>query len=192
MKIHEFRNKVNSDQGKIIPYLKQKNANSDYWGMLCSSMDWIESSLSYLKYGINQQLQDDIYMYYFYSKITCYDNIIESTKQLSTIIGKPFSFLQGRKVSFLGNEISFEFYIKEIRAIFGAHPTNLRLGSQKIGCVASWPTKNSDGSMFIILYRFDREKDIHFRFSLEEFEFILDEIDSYLDSCWVELERAIL
>lgn len=191
MNIHEFRDNINEEQQKVINYLKKKEVRCDYWGILCSCMDWIQSSMYFLEFKLNNQLPDDVYMYYFYARIACYDNLVESINQMTKLIDTRTSILQERYVVFLEERISFKRYLKEIRAIFGAHPTNLHIGTENVQCYASWPAKNPDGSMCIILYRTDRKKDIFVTFSINEFEFIRSEIENFLGMYCNELLNLI-
>lgn len=140
--IEEFRDKVNDNSYFVLhKYGEQNNINQ--WNCICSSMDWIEVSIDYiLEYKdkvTNRNFDMTVYGY-----ISAIDNILEAINQLHRVLINPKTIpFKGDSKIFFKNKFDYDDdkYFKHIRAVFGAHPVNLKDTQGK--WFASYPTSNS-------------------------------------------------
>jgi len=140
-KIVKFRNFINENSDYLIKTEIGKKKNR--WNVICSAMDWIDVSTSRISnVNLNANNIKDINLFstevFFY--ISMIDIIFESIKQLHRVIidinSVPFF---NEKSCFSNHNYSNDNdYFKHIRAIFGAHPVNLR-DKENEKWFASWP-----------------------------------------------------
>jgi hypothetical protein len=138
--IVDFRETVNSNSGFVFHLYHSKEGNN-YWNIICSCMDWISVSVRFLSKDIVPDENVDVRVMQFFSVISAIDIVFESVVQLHRVIYQnnkiPF---KGIHEIFKGNKLELDDndYFKEIRAMFGAHPVNLKgQGNQK--WFACWP-----------------------------------------------------
>jgi hypothetical protein len=175
--VSEFRDAVNSNDHFVCNYFKNRDGKNQ-WNAICSCMDWISVTVRYINNYPEISDDMDVKAMQIYSLISSIDIIHESLSQLHRVIVDrnlkqwPFkgkSHIFKKKVSHLSH-CDDDDYFREIRAIFGAHPTSLRGdGGEKM--FASWPHDHSlRGEDFTVnLYSNIPDKDdIHFGIYIEE------------------------
>ncbi|WP_217546428.1 hypothetical protein [Pantoea sp. GbtcB22] len=147
--ISEFRDVVNSNDHFVCDYFKNRNGKN-LWNAICSCMDWITVTVRYINNYPEISKDMDVKAMQIYSLISSIDIIHESLTQLHRIIidgnmkNWPFkgqSKIFKNKVQHL-EHCDDDDYFREIRAIFGAHPTSLK-GDQGERMFASWPHDHS-------------------------------------------------
>lgn len=205
--ITRFRDKVNSDSYFILN--KYKNIeNKNRWNIICSCMDWISVAIRTITYpnkdiGCLDSKTMEVCTY-----ISTIDIICESICQLHRVLidSKSVPF-KNEKIIFKDNTIfkDDDSYFKHIRAIFGAHPVNIK---DKNGqWFASWPytsnTKKYDIQVSLYSNELDKD-DIIFGLRLKELEeflfyrytylqVLIDEIEiQFQDFCSVKKEQLIV
>jgi hypothetical protein len=191
--IKKFREKVNSDSYFTLYNYKNKQGRN-HWNLICSCMDWIEVATDYL---VHEKIQDknsaeklhgdniNTKCMLSFTYISAIDIVWESVKQLHrAIIDKntiPFKNKKGifNDYSICNNDNE---YFDHIRAVFGAHSTNLnKEGKGK--WFASWPTDHvyTEYDYAVNLYNADVEgDDMVFGFRFHELDEFLESRYGYL------------
>ncbi|MPM47950.1 hypothetical protein SDC9_94671 [bioreactor metagenome] len=195
--IRSFREKVNSHSSYV--YNKYRDIdNKNHWNLICSCMDWITVSVKFLTTEINYDKDIDVRVMGLFSVISAIDIIVESINQLHRVLCNtqdiPFT---GENGIFLNNQLALSDneYFKELRAMFGAHPVNLKHKNGK-HWFASWPHEpfSSQNNIFEVrLYSSQvGVKDLSFSVNLFELEvfaikhynhlhFLMNEIDKQIE-----------
>ncbi|MDU2730681.1 hypothetical protein [Pantoea sp.] len=175
--ISGFRNAVNDNNSFLFNYFKNRSGKN-HWNAICSCMDWISVAVRYINNYPELSRDMDVKAMQIYSLISSIDIIHESLVQLHRIIingstkNWPFkgqAHLFKNKVQHLSH-CDDDDYFREIRAIFGAHPTALRSGEGE-RMFASWPHDHSfKGEDFTVnLYsNIPDKKDINFGLYINE------------------------
>ncbi|MEL9819564.1 hypothetical protein J4W95_13355, partial [Escherichia coli] len=143
--ITDFRDVVN-ERDFVYSYFINRNGKNQF-SPICSCMDWITVSVRYLM-NIPEISEDiDIKAMQIYTIISSIDIIVEAVRQLHRIIESDNNFMKWPfkgsvdifkdKIHYLSHEDD-DSYFKSIRAIFGAHPTNLK-NNYGERLFASWP-----------------------------------------------------
>lgn len=192
--ISEFRETVS--EGSFILNNFSNKDGKNLFNPICSCMDWISVSVRFISNFPELSENLDVKVMQIYSLISAIDIISESVTQLHRILrqGKTWPFknssrIFNNKVEHLSHKDD-DGYFKEIRSVFGAHPTNLNNNGEKM--FASWPTDYSfDGDDFTVsLYsNIPQKPDINFgvkvrellEFAKERYEYLI-----VLDSAIVE------
>ncbi|RZV02970.1 UNVERIFIED_ORG: hypothetical protein EOZ59_2974 [Serratia quinivorans] len=143
--ITDFRDVVNEREFAYSYFINRNGKNQ--FSPICSCMDWISVSVRYLMNFPELSEDIDVKAMQVYSLISSIDITVEALQQLHRIIESdhkltrwPFS----KSVNVFKNKIPYlssendDAYFKSIRAIFGAHPTNLK-NSHGERLFASWP-----------------------------------------------------
>lgn len=143
--ITDFRDVVN-ERDFAYSYFINRNGKNQF-SPICSCMDWISVSVRYLMNFPKLSEDIDVKAMQVYSLISSIDITVEALQQLHRIIESdhkltrwPFSKsvdVFKNKTPYLSSEDD-DAYFKSIRAIFGAHPTNLK-NSHGERLFASWP-----------------------------------------------------
>lgn len=176
--IVSFRDHVNSSDHFVCKYFRAKEGKN-LWNAICSAMDWISVSVRYINNYPEMSDEIDVKAMQIYSLISSIDILNESIQLLHRVIFDdskaklwPFKDVQSifkNKVSDFQN-FDDDKYFKQIRAVFGAHPTDLRGGNQ-LRMFASWPFEHSlKGEDFAVsIYSSAPDQDdIHFGIYIEE------------------------
>lgn len=175
--ISEFRESVNSNSNFVLNYFINRNGKN-HWNAICSCMDWISVTVRYINNYPEISKDMDVKAMQIYSLISSIDIIHESLTQLHRVIidrgmkDWPFkgqSTIFKNKVQHLSH-CDDDDYFREIRAIFGAHPTSLK-GEQGERMFASWPHDHSfNGEDFTVnLYsNIPSKDDIHVGLYIKE------------------------
>ncbi|NDO82100.1 hypothetical protein CJP72_15410 [Citrobacter sp. NCU1] len=154
--IEDFRDEVNNNSDFAFKYFQNKDGKN-LWNPICSCMDWISVAIRYINNYPELSSDLDVKAMQIFSLISSIDIINESVEQLHRILVNR----DLKKWPFKGSKHIFEDkrhhlsghdddgYFKEIRAIFGAHPTKLQHGKERM--FASWPHDHSfDGDDFTV------------------------------------------
>lgn len=196
--IDDFRKQVNEHYWGYYKYRNYKGVNQ--WNCLCSAMDWISVSVSYLANDNILELTRDenknsIVVYTFISVI---DMMWEAIQQLHRILFEtdkiPF---KGQKKIFKNNPFDMcdNKYFKTIRACFGAHPVNLHdkfdESSKEEQRFASWSTSIVGTKDFsVILYPKElNKKDIILDISFQELWDFAIRNYNYLNDLMSKIEK---
>lgn len=122
--INEFRDKIN-EHGLIYHIYKDIDGR-DQWGLICSAMDWIDVAVTGIdtsKIVVANSNEASISVMTF---VNCIDVMWEGIQQLHRV------FVNQHTIPFKSNHSIFQKdatdneYWKAIRAIFAAHPVNLK------------------------------------------------------------------
>ena len=160
-KIESFREFVNENQDFILNQYQNINGKN-HWNLLCSCMDWLTVSATYLQNPPRLDSNSNIQAMQMFTLISSIDLIYESINQLHRI------FFTDKKLPFKGEKVFFSKrifdqddnnYFKSIRASFGAHPVNLK--DSNIQRFASWPSTSfmSKEGLTVQLYSSTDEED---------------------------------
>lgn len=184
--ISKFRDKVNSNSYFVLQRYKNVNEKNQ-WNIICSCMDWISVAIRNLYDMKNDNTNIDILSMQTYLYISSIDIVFEAIKQLHRVLAGDNSIPFEKDNSVFKKNTPFEYmddnsYFKHIRAIFGAHPINLK---DKNGqWFASWPYNHSvdDDDFQVRLYsnKLDQE-DISFGIKFNELNNFLNLRYSYLN-----------
>lgn len=174
--INEFREFIQDNEDYMIGVYSNKKGRNQ-WNCIWACMNWIEvglDNISSIKYDENNI---NIKCMQVFSYISAIDLIWESVQQLYRVIfdvkkGIPFS----KDTTVFNNhlDISDNEYFKHLRAIFGAHPVNLKDPSDKNAkgtkYFANWPNEDFLGEYDFVstLWSADAESEdlgIGFKFS---------------------------
>lgn len=190
--IRSFRNKVNSDSYFALNKYKNRNGKN-HWNLICACMDWIDLSVNYLLNNKIDNQNIDVMSMQVYTYISSIDIIWQSIQQLHrAIINVNTIPFDGEKQIFQNNSICKDDndYFKHIRAVFGAHPVNLKDKNGK--WFASWPTTGiyTEFDFAVLLYSAEVENsDIVFGFKFTELNTFLQARYNYLEILGKELDK---
>lgn len=187
--INDFRERINKNNYILNKYRNIDGKNK--WSCICSCMDWISVSITYLAKNPLPIFtdNDDITSVNVYTYISCVDMVFEAVSQLHRIFVSEKSLPFEKESTIFADNFSCKddnAYFKLIRACFGAHPVNLndyfRSGDSKERRFASW-----SGGCFgkrdysVILYsNLPDVEDIFFDISFKEISEFLIRTYSYL------------
>ena len=163
--INNFRSLVNEHQDFIMHVFIDEQVGNNKWNIICSAMDWITMAVNNLN-EISLEFEReriDNYSMRVYTYISMIDIIFQSITQLYRVIfDEKKAVFDGEKSVFSNNVLKDDNRcFKNIRAIFGAHPVNLKNGNEK--WYASWPIKahvskeNYDLEVFLYPLKTDKK-----------------------------------
>lgn len=191
--IRLFRNKINGNNGFML-HIYRQNEGKNLWNCICACMDWIEVSNNSL---IDLNIEDsniNAKSMKAFSFLSSVDIIIEATIQLHRVIvdnnSEPFSDEKTIFSNQQGYKNDKQFF-KHIRAIFGAHPVNLK-GIDNVKWFASWPTDHvyREYDLAVILYPSDPVMNSQeFGIKFKDIWAIADKYYSYLEVLINEVDR---
>ena len=189
--VDNFRNRVN--YATVLD--KYVNVNGkDHWSIICSAMDWITVAVGGIDCDKNNfrptgGLDNSRKMVLLISSI---DILLESIAQLHRVcIDENTMPFENDNRIFLNKLIPVKDdndYFKEIRAIFSAHPVNLKIGNKKEKYCASWSGNMGIGGDFsVILYKIDLPGEAYGR----TFSISLDELFSFAKTRYEYLNEIL-
>ena len=160
--------------------------NKNKWSIISSCMDWISIGINYLSSSIKFDQNADVKSMKFYSIISAIDLIVESICQLNRVIlpniTKPFEKFDGIFSNNIFNKKD-DLYFKDIRAMFGAHPVNLKQNANE-KWFASWSTEsfedNNSFELFIYSNEINKQMQI-IKIPLKDLELYLNQRYEYLE-----------
>lgn len=192
--IKQFRDKVNANC-EFILYKYRNVENKNKWNIICACMDWIEVAVDYLMNNKFDEKNINVKSMQIYTYISSIDIIWEAVQQLHRVImntkGIPF---KGEKKVFKQNDMNKDDneYFKHIRAVFGAHPVDLRDEKNNPKWFASWPTTGIYDQYDVSVLLYSREinnKDMVFGIKFNELEEFLNSRYGYLMALMQEIDK---
>lgn len=189
--IRNFRDLVNSNS--YFAYYKYSNVEGkNHWSCICSCMDWIQLAVDHINNLKLNTININVFSMEVYSYISSIDIINESICQLHrVIVGNSTPFSKEKQI-FKSKDypVSDNDYFKHIRAIFGAHPVNIK-GKGNSKWFASWPSDKIRRESFdftVFLYSSEISEDsILFGFKFDELNDFLFSRYNYLKVLSVNL-----
>lgn len=201
--LEKFINGKNQDD---IILVLDKNFEDDKWNVLCSVMHWFRTVETHLRSDklLKKNLVDYNWgeVYLFLSSV---DIVIEGINDINKIAKNKENcrLFYGEKDIFKNSVKDDWEYFKNIRAIFGAHPTQLKDNKEYI--VATYPTPyNSlkdrlEGNVkkwdyYTLLWKKEKNsilEQLEFGFSFEDIERYLDKCVNYLDVIYKDIIKMI-
>ncbi|MEG0267043.1 MAG: hypothetical protein RR659_05295 [Bacilli bacterium] len=191
MKPVEFRNKINEKQTEVIWYFKNITGNNS-WSIICSCMDWLECSYDFYVNYNKQSESENFTTYIQFAKISSVDNMIGCIEQLYNCVNlcTNSKILQSNDI--FNKNINDRDWFKDIRAVFGAHSTNLKLKNDNNNYFASWPAKLLDNNDFtVLLYPLKQEGFKKIGYKQESFDKIVSLICEELDAILLKIFELI-
>lgn len=178
--IKNFRDFINDNVDFVVDvYADKKRRNK--WNCICSCMDWIDVSIEYIKNIKYDEDNINIKSMQVYSYISSIDVLWESVQQLHRVIFDTNSIPFTKNTDIFNNQLNIDDneYFKHLRAVFGAHPVNLKDPSNKKNkntqYFASWPNEDHFGDYDFVSTLWSADVDLEdlrigFKFKqLEEF-----------------------
>lgn len=199
-----FRDKVNSNAYFALHNYKNNNGKNE-WNLICSCMDWLTVAVRYLMQSTINSKDMDAKSMQVYSFISAIDIVYQSILQLHKTI------YNTKTTPFKGNKDIFGYSIllrdesikgtdkdkvddnssfKHIRAMFGAHPVDLKDNNKK--WFASWPYNDStsDNDIDLSLYSENPDEDsITIGIKINDLIKFLETRYNYLNVLIEELDR---
>lgn len=184
--LSEFINGENQDD---ILLMLDKRYGEDKWNIICAVMHWFRVVESHLNSEnlLNSESEDynwgEVYLF-----ISAVDIVVKGINDINKIVKN-----NNKSRLFFGENDIFEDeekddwnYFQNIRAIFGAHPTELKDNKEYI--VATYPTpynsridilqgKTKGWDYYTLLWSKEKSQD----FRQESFGFKFDDVNRYLD-----------
>lgn len=191
--ILNFRDFINENVDFMVQHYINEN-EKNLWNCICSCMDWIDISIDYIN-SIQYDYENiNVKTMQIYSYISSIDIIFEAITQLHRVIVNrktvPFkndSTVFNKKLNMDDNN-----YFKHIRAIFGAHPTNIEISGLRY--FASWPTEKifTECDFEVRLYTNDKDgEDIITGINFDELNQFLEIRYNYLNKLISNMELDI-
>lgn len=184
--IKQFRDKVNGNCE--FTFYKYRNIeHKSKWNIICACMDWIDVAVDYLMNNKFDEKNINVKSMQIYTYISSIDIISEAVQQLHRVImnTKCIPFKDEKEV-FKQNSTCKDDndYFKHIRAVFGAHPVNLKDENNKNQrWFASWPNIDIDHKydFCVLLYSSEiNNRDIEFGIKFNELEEFINSRYGYL------------
>ncbi|MGL5713131.1 MAG: hypothetical protein ACRCXT_23630 [Paraclostridium sp.] len=145
--LNEFREFVNDNLDYMIDVYANNNGRNQ-WNCICACMNWIEVALDNISCIEYDEKNINIKCMQVYSYISAIDLIWESIKQLNRVIVSPkgIPFKDDTRVFEKQLDLHDNEYFKHLRAIFGAHPVNIKDPSNPTAkYFANWPNEDRFG-----------------------------------------------
>ena len=195
-KINELNEFINGEYQDDILLVLDKKYSDDKWNIICSAVHWFRTVENYLT--SENLLKEDSTDYNWgevYLFLSAVDIIIEGINDVNKIAKnneKARLFYKNNEI-FKDKEKDDWEYFKNIRAIFGAHPTKLKDNKEYI--VSTYPTpynsivdrlsgKSRGWDYYTLLWKKEKSKSweqLSFGFKFEDVERYLDKCINYLD-----------
>lgn len=190
-KLNSLSEFINGEHQDDIILILDKKYEDDKWSIICSVIHWFRTVESYLT--SENLLKKDTADYNWgevYLFLSAVDIVIEGINDINKIAKNN----ERTRLFYKSNEIFNDSekddweYFKNIRAIFGAHPTKLKDNKEYI--VSTYPTPynsisnkvyedEKDWDYYTLLWKKEKRK------SWEQlsFGFKFDDVERYLDKC---------
>ena len=195
-KINGLNEFINGEYKDDILLVLDKKYSDDKWNIICSAVHWFRTVEKYLT--SENLLKEDSTDYNWgevYLFLSAVDIIIEGINDVNKIAKnneKARLFYKNNEI-FKDKEKDDWEYFKNIRAIFGAHPTKLKDNKEYI--VSTYPTpynsiadrlsgKSRGWDYYTLLWKKEKSKSweqLSFGFKFEDVERYLDKCINYLD-----------
>lgn len=187
---------INGDYQDDILLVLDKKYSDDKWSIICSAVHWFKTVERYLtSENLLKENKEDYNWGEVYLFISAVDIVIEGINDVNKIAKnseKVRLFYNSNEI-FKDEERDDWDYFKNIRAIFGAHPTKLKDNKEYI--VSTFPTpynslvdrlcgKSKDWDYYTFLWKKEKNKSweqLSFGFKFGDVERYLDKCINYLD-----------
>ncbi len=122
--INKFRETIN--EHSLIYHIYKDIDGKDQWGLICSAMDWIDVAVtgidtSKLSFANSNEASISVMTF-----ISCIDVMWEGVQQLHRVFVKQCTIPFENNHSVFQKDAADNEYWKAIRAMFAAHPVNLK------------------------------------------------------------------
>lgn len=195
-KLNSLNEFINGEHQDDILLILDKKFREDKWNIICAAMHWFRTVESHLncEHLIEEKAEDYNWgkVYLFLSSV---DIVIEGINDINKIAknNDKARLFYGDNEIFKDKEKDDWEYFKNIRAIFGAHPTKLKDNNEYI--VSTYPTpynpkidistRTTTGwDYYTLLWSKEKYKD----FNQLSFGFKFKDVERYLDKCINYLE----
>ncbi|WP_369284392.1 hypothetical protein [Paraclostridium bifermentans] len=197
--IKNFRDFINDNVDFVVDvYADKKGRNK--WNCICSCMDWIDVSIEYIKNIKYDEDNINIKSMQVYAYISSIDVLWESVQQLHRVIFDTNSIPFTKNTDIFNNQLNIDDneYFKHLRAVFGAHPVNLKDPSnkdnRKTKYFASWPNEDhfEDYDFVSTLWSADvNSEDLRIGFKFKQLEEFLNIRYRYIQDLQNKLKEDI-
>ena len=195
-KLNSLNEFINGEYQDDILLILDKKFKEEKWNIICAAMHWFRTVESYLncEHLLDEESEDYNWgkVYLFLSSV---DIVIEGINDINKIAknNDKTRLFYGDNEIFKDEEKDDWEYFKNIRAIFGAHPTKLKDNKEYI--VSTYPTPynpkiniltgaTTGWDYYTSLWSKEKSKD----FNQLSFGFKFKDIERYLDKCINYLE----
>ena len=190
---------INGEKQDDILLVLDKKYSDDKWNIICSAVHWFRTVESYLNSeNLLKENKEDYNWGEVYLFLSSVDIVIEGINDINKIAKdneKARLFYKSSEI-FKDKEKDDWEHFKNIRAIFGAHPTKLKDNNEFI--VSTYPTpynslpdklygKVKNWDYYTLLWKKDKKKSweqLEFGFSFKDIEKYLDKCINYLDNIY--------
>lgn len=205
-KLDSLNKFINGEYQDDILLFLNKNYKDDKWSIICAVMHWFNVVKSYLNSEciLKENTPDynwgNVYLY-----ICAVDIITKGINDLNKILTKDNKHLFcGENDIFNDDTLDDNKYFQNIRAIFGAHPTDLDSSNGEY-IVATYPTPYNptfdsfrgeikDWDYYTLLWSKEKSDTLNqkaFGFSFNNIDLYLEKYLNYLDDFYVKTLRLI-
>ena len=178
--LNEFREFINDNIDYMVDVYADKHGRNQ-WNCICACMNWIEVALDNISNIEYDEKNINIKCMQVYSYISAIDLIWESVQQLNRVIfpNTPIPFKDDINVFENELDINDNEYFKHLRAIFGAHPVNIKnpKNTRETQYFANWPGEDifGDDDLMCLLWSADaKAKDIRIGFKFSQLDKFLE------------------
>lgn len=205
-KLNSLNEFINGEHQDDILLILDKNFEEDKWSIICAAMHWFRTVESYLN---SEHLLDDKSKDYNWGKVYLFlsavDIIIEGINDINKIAknNDKARLFYGSNEIFKDEVKDDRDYFKNIRAIFGAHPTKLKDNKEYI--VSTYPTpynpeideltgKSKGWDYYTLLWSKEKTNNLNqlsFGFKFEDIEKYLDKCINYLEVIYEDILNMI-
>lgn len=156
--IRQFRDKMNDDYHYVLHKYCDVNGKN-LWNVICSAMDWIDVAVDGIPYIQLVSKNQNVASLNLMQLICALDLVVESVKQLYRVFEQRYPCTNDRSV--FKDKKTDDDYFKNIRAMFGVHPVNLKDDEERY--YASWSTPHLKSDFSVIVYSnlVDKEDQIY-------------------------------
>lgn len=201
-KLNSLNEFINGEHQDDILLMLRKNFKEDKWNIICAAMHWFRTVEIYLN---SNHLLDENEKDYNWGKVYLFLSAVDIVIEGINDINKIAKNNDRARLFFGDNEVFQDIekddweYFKNIRAIFGAHPTKLLDNKEYI--VSTYPTpynprndvlcgKTKGWDYYTLLWskeKSDDFKQLSFGFKFKDVEEYLDKCINYLDTIYNDI-----
>lgn len=170
--VRQFRDYVNENSDLLISMSYKEKTN--YWSRTCSAMDWLQIAKEHID-DIEQRKTKELKDLELFSLISAITIVVDCICLLhKTFINDNSYPFKGEREIFSNRTFNLDDteYFKKIRAIFGAHPVDIKIKDKKSTTwYASWPSDgiSTNRNRSVFLYGEDiSDKFIQFGINISE------------------------
>lgn len=205
-KLNSLNSFINGEHQDDILLLLNKKYKDDKWSIICAVMHWFDVVKSYLNSeSILKENTPDYNWGNVYLYICAVDIVTKGINDLNKILaGDNKHLFSGENDIFKNSLLDDHKYFQNIRAIFGAHPTDLDSSNGEY-IVATYPTpynsnvdylrgKINDWDYYTLLWSKEKSDTLNqkaFGFSFNSIDLYLEKHLNYLDVFYMKILKMI-